>query len=748
MESPLITYTLTACHAFLFRTVKDLSRASSSYDDGIEIIRNGMMRTFGVDWHDEGMAVVYTIIDNEAWDWGREEMNTLWRSWREHRQNIRSGVAFGGQGQRNYMQNASQGQASQVQNEPAHARPNLEIAVTPFYMEDSMVRSQRNAPAPLYRVDGWQTTVNTANRSKDRADLLQSGPQPRQPPSPYEPQSPTMSASSESKRNRAKQLVKKVSQVFTNRQQEPRSPEGPTSFDGAMDEPDIHDIQNKPTKSSLSSPMVPARAKATVNLNRALPPLPGGNTSVRSDANSLNNLDTGHSPVSFTPRSSANDSVASSRQDFRNITRDLLIVSTPEPQHAIVNTLEPEKYNPANSDNNSETMGRIKDRSVNTANDNPFESQRQTTWTDLYERQDEATKISHPLQGMVHSQSEGSLAFRRGINTPGFHPVSSKQNGPYAKLSQSIDCPLQSPSRGRLTSRTPSPVKHLDDVPEDYALDLTPSSAKRARSPIKRMFGENGWLGRSASMKEFPTDQSHKAGLKTWGEKLKQRVEDLTDDFTKLIPNPFHHNTSPVKYRNTSKFSVSLDPPTQAKLYSEVELMICATANQYLMTQRREGRMSVDSLVQIMKFWRSKNRPQVIEFQFDQLTQRDLVLYNLKSFRFYGSNAENPLSLNAMMLSWKSMAKEMSVRTFCAPDSVVRKHMHDCYKILEMLGAPLVTFLAFQEIQVRALATMRDEQRRRDDLEAVKFGVEKRWEPPVKGRSSEDREREAALFEG
>lgn len=86
MESPLITYTLTACHAFLFRTVKDLSRASSSYDDGIEIIRNGMMRTFGVDWHDEGMAVVYTIIDNEAWDWGREEMNTLWRSWREHRQ--------------------------------------------------------------------------------------------------------------------------------------------------------------------------------------------------------------------------------------------------------------------------------------------------------------------------------------------------------------------------------------------------------------------------------------------------------------------------------------------------------------------------------------------------------------------------------------------------------------------------------------------------------------------------------------
>lgn len=388
---------------------------------------------------------------------------------------------------------------------------------------------------------------------------------------------------------------------------------------------------------------------------------------------------------------------------------------------------------------------------VNGADGSPFADDRQTTWSDLYSKQDEATKSSPHLKGIVHSQSEGSLAFRSipgAIDTSGFHPVGSMHKDIFTKPGQGIDISLRSPTRGRTTSRTPSPVKYLDDVPEEQAVDLTPSSAKRARSPIKKMFGENGWLGRSTSMKELPTDQSRKTGLKNWGGKIKQRVEDLTDDFTKLIPNPFTHTTSPAKYLITSKFPVSLDPPTQAKLYSEIELMICATANQYLMTQRREGRMSVDSLVQIMKFWRSKNRPQVIEFQFDQLTQRDLVLHNLKSFRFYGPNAENPLSLNAMMFSWRSMAKEMSVRTFCTPDSVVRKHMHDCYKILEMLGAPLVTFLAFQEIQVRALATMRNEQKRRDELESVKFGVERRWEPSVKGRSSEDKEMDAVRFEG
>ena len=180
------------------------------------------------------------------------------------------------------------------------------------------------------------------------------------------------------------------------------------------------------------------------------------------------------------------------------------------------------------------------------------------------------------------------------------------------------------------------------------------------------------------------------------------------------------------------KFPVSLDPPAQAKLYSEVELMICVTANQYLMIQHREGRMSVESLVKITNFWHSKNRPQVIEFQFDQSTQRDLVLYNLKTFRFYGPNAENAVSLNAMMQAWKAVAKEMSIRTFCSPDSVIRKHMHDCYKILEMMGAPMVTFFAFQEIQIKALEIMRQEQKKRDEYESIKFGVERKWEPPAR----------------
>ena len=49
-----------------------------------------------------------------------------------------------------------------------------------------------------------------------------------------------------------------------------------------------------------------------------------------------------------------------------------------------------------------------------------------------------------------------------------------------------------------------------------------------------------------------------------------------------------------------------------------------------------------------------------------------------------------------------------------------------------MLGALRVTFVAFQEIEGKVLKIMRDEQQKRDQSENMKFGVEKKWEPPTK----------------
>ena len=198
-----------------------------------------------------------------------------------------------------------------------------------------------------------------------------------------------------------------------------------------------------------------------------------------------------------------------------------------------------------------------------------------------------------------------------------------------------------------------------------------------------------------------------------------------------MFPPAFTRRESPSKDQRQSTFEISLNPEAQCRVYAEMELMICAVANQYLMTQLKESRMSVESVAKVTAFWKSKNRPQVIEFLFDQQTQCELIYQNMNTFRFYGPKAENPVALNAMLLAWKSMAREMSVRTFCSPDSMIRKQLHDSYKVLELLGAPAVTFFALQQVQKAALKTMKEKVEQRAVHDAIPFGVEKKWTPPV-----------------
>ena len=141
---------------------------------------------------------------------------------------------------------------------------------------------------------------------------------------------------------------------------------------------------------------------------------------------------------------------------------------------------------------------------------------------------------------------------------------------------------------------------------------------------------------------------------------------------SRSIPRGVGDAPSKSRSREPSRFHVSLSPPFQAKLFAEMELMIVATANQFLNNQVEKNRMSVESLQKVIGYWESRNRPQVIEFMFSQGTQRELIRANLKTFRFYGPSAENIVAMNSMMQAWKTLAKEMSVRTFCTPDSTVR----------------------------------------------------------------------------
>ena len=80
--------------------------------------------------------------------------------------------------------------------------------------------------------------------------------------------------------------------------------------------------------------------------------------------------------------------------------------------------------------------------------------------------------------------------------------------------------------------------------------------------------------------------------------------------------------------------------------------------------------------------------------------------------------------MSAVLSGWKTNAREMGVRTFCTADSVVKKHLRDTYRVLEMLGAPLVTFLAFQEMSVKAHRIMEEAKREKERV----AGVARKWE--------------------
>lgn len=136
----------------------------------------------------------------------------------------------------------------------------------------------------------------------------------------------------------------------------------------------------------------------------------------------------------------------------------------------------------------------------------------------------------HKAPGMSHSQSEGSIEFRScGIKDHNLRVGKTFEVAAgdyYTRSSEDTDA-LSSFSRGRTITRTPSPVKTLEDIKEDKASISPPSPTKRSRSPFKQMFGENGWLGRSTSMNELPDEKYRKTGIKHWGGKIKQRVENL-----------------------------------------------------------------------------------------------------------------------------------------------------------------------------------------------------------------------------
>ncbi|KAL5002967.1 hypothetical protein BDV10DRAFT_181180 [Aspergillus recurvatus] len=362
---------------------------------------------------------------------------------------------------------------------------------------------------------------------------------------------------------------------------------------------------------------------------------------------------------------------------------------------------------------------------------NPFYDEYNTFWDDHRD----ASDVSLCTDGMSSSSSLPSMTSGSDFPSPSIdmdtfasfhsrmHPHTPLPRSPKIIFHSGGQCKPTYDEHNELESsqiaivdedeypkRPLSPLREsIDDREPVDPVDHTLGSV---RSSHKQLFGNKGWLGCTADLEAPLPKQPKYKSLMGLGKKFKQHVEGIASDMAKAHPLAFQM-TRQSRVMPTSIVAVSLDAAAQSKLYSEMEMMICVSANQFLMQEYAGGRISEESIKKINKFWGSKNRPGVVEFQYDQATQRQLILSNIRTLHFNGESSTNPVALHSNLHNWKAVVKEMSVRTFCAPDSVIRKHMHDIQKLLDMLGAPIATFLAFEELQTRTLIWMKEQRARR-----------------------------------
>lgn len=178
---------------------------------------------------------------------------------------------------------------------------------------------------------------------------------------------------------------------------------------------------------------------------------------------------------------------------------------------------------------------------------------------------------------------------------------------------------------------------------------------------------------------------------------------------------PKNPRSSHDKHPKLSILARSLSPPEQARVDMELELSLVHTANSFLMSQFRQGRMAVESIKKVSDAWRSKGRHPVIEFMYDQVTQRELVVANQHNFRFHGERAGDEIRINAMLYNWKQVSTLMAIRTFCNADTIILKLIFDIEQILELLGATEPILLRLQHIRAQASESMRVARRKENE---------------------------------
>ncbi|KGO75498.1 hypothetical protein PITC_082050 [Penicillium italicum] len=252
--------------------------------------------------------------------------------------------------------------------------------------------------------------------------------------------------------------------------------------------------------------------------------------------------------------------------------------------------------------------------------------------------------------------------------------VSEPANGGHSRAA-SFDC-NESYVNNTPINATPSRISQSPDV---YSSESSEDSRgiKRKRF-TKILFGKKGYLEDN----EGPRNKKFrfiKEALEMGHSTIGNIKGMFWDDNRALIgsskPSIVTENTAPI----------TLNTDVQSILYAEIENMITHAANEFLMKEYYDGHLSTSSLLKVKRRWENKHMPGVPEFRFDQTTQCRLIRANRQHIKF--GSTSNGLGPDTILRNWKKICKNMSIRTFVAPDSVIKKHIHDILGLLEILKA-------------------------------------------------------------
>jgi len=247
----------------------------------------------------------------------------------------------------------------------------------------------------------------------------------------------------------------------------------------------------------------------------------------------------------------------------------------------------------------------------------------------------------------------------------------------------------------------------------------------RSKSPVKKLMGMVKIMGASQSPNEPAPPKTNiltSTNKRRWRElSHKFRHGFLTPDLDQLDQEEMMERyavnefdgvnegiriITPPASRQRIAFPVSIKSSGQSKLWSELEYMLIETSNSFLKEELESGRLSRDSILHTKRQWQAKNRTQVIEFYYDQATQYDLIIANLRTIQLYSDYAGDAIMLNSVLYQWKILIRELSVKTLCMPDSAVRRWLHDGRRVLELLGAPQITLSHLDRLSSLCLAVI------------------------------------------